>query len=243
VCSVTKCPQIFICYPDTTFDRCQSKKDLSFSPTSFGQLETPQFYACLCNRTIIKTLIPSMVLQPTLPVFFCSFLSVLCFASKAVRDKWVISSTDSELGRFASPASSFEQKTGATGSTWAAIAMSLAGFLCRCAILIRPKKEKDYVDPTSLPAPSNNLAAMHTSWCRSGASGCGLFALVYHSFTTPETHSGYRGVRLQSLHCISRALLGRLCSKFCRPGVRVRTYLHHRGVDGVFLTCLTCFIP
>ena len=174
-----------------------------------------------------------MVLHPLCRLFFCSFLSMLCFASKAVRNKWVVSSTDSELGRFASPASSFEQKTRATSSTWATIAMSLAGFLCRCAVLIRPKKEKDYVDPTSLPASSNNLAAMHTSWCRSGASGCGLLALVYHSSTTPETQSGYRGIRLQSLHCISRALLGRLCSKFCRPGVRVRTYLHHRGVDGV----------
>jgi hypothetical protein len=91
----------------------------------------------------------------------------------------------------------FEQKTAATGSTsWAVIAMSLLGFLCRCALLIRPKKEKDYVDPSSLPAPSNNHAAMHTSWCRSGTSGCGLLALVYHSSTTPETQSGYRGIRL-----------------------------------------------
>jgi hypothetical protein len=58
LCSVTKCPQIFICYPDTTFDRCQSETYLSFSPTTFGQLETPQFCACLCNRSIIKTLMP-----------------------------------------------------------------------------------------------------------------------------------------------------------------------------------------
>jgi hypothetical protein len=77
----------------------------------------------------------------------------------------------------------FEQKTGATGSTRAAIAMSLAGFLCRCALLIRPKKEKDYVDPSSLSAPSHNYAARHTSWCRSGASDCGLLVTVYHSST------------------------------------------------------------
>jgi hypothetical protein len=85
----------------------------------------------------------------------------------------------------------FEQKTATTGSAWAAMAMTLAGFLRTCALLIRPKKEKDYVDPSSLPAPGNNHPAMHTSWCRSGASGCGfkLLALVYHS-TTPETSQG-----------------------------------------------------
>ena len=76
----------------------------------------------------------------------------------------------------------------ATGSTWAAIAMSLTGFLYRCAILIRPKKEKDYVDLSSLQAPGNNRVAMHTGWCRCGASGRGLLALVYHS--TPETSQG-----------------------------------------------------
>jgi hypothetical protein len=83
----------------------------------------------------------------------------------------------------------FEQKTATTGSAWAAMAMSLAGFLCRCDLLIRPKKEKDHVDPSSLPAPGNNHAAMHTSWCRSGVSACGLLALVYHP-TTPETSQG-----------------------------------------------------
>jgi len=81
----------------------------------------------------------------------------------------------------------FEQKIAATGSTWAAMAMSLAGFLCGYALLIRPKNEKDCVDPSSLPAPNNSLAVMYTRWCRSGASGCGLLAVVYHSSTAPET--------------------------------------------------------
>jgi hypothetical protein len=122
--------------------------------------------------------------SPLCRLFFCSFLGVLCFTSKAVRDKWVISSTDSELGRFASPASN--RKLTATGSTWVAMAMSLAGFLFRRALLIIPKKEKDYVDPSSLPAPCNSHATTHTSWCRSGVSGYGLLALVHHS-TISET--------------------------------------------------------
>jgi hypothetical protein len=134
---------------------------------------------------------------------------------------------------------SFEQKTTATGSTWAAIAMSLAGFLCRCALLIIPKKEKDYVDPSSLPAPSNNRAAMHTSWCTSGASGCGLLALVYHPSTTPGTSQGTE----VSSPVVARALSGRLCSKPGHPGVRVRTYLHRRGFDGGILICLNPFYP
>lgn len=130
----------------------------------------------------------------------------------------------------------FEQKTATTGSAWAAMAMSLAGFLCRCDLLIRPKKEKDYVDPSSLPAPGNNHAAMDTSWCRSGASTCGLLALVYHS-TTQETSQG--GTErypspVVALYLSGSLFSGRLCSKYGRPSVRVRTYLHHRGVDGLF---------
>jgi hypothetical protein len=129
----------------------------------------------------------------------------------------------------------FEQKTAATGSTWAAIAMSIAGFLCRCALLIIPKKENDYVDTysSSLPAPSNNHAAMHTSWCR---SGCGLFALVYHS-STPQTSQGTE-VFVSSRcivplgHTLGASLVR--TSKAGRPSVRVRTYLHHRGFDGFF---------
>src|SRR6266849_4530324 len=88
------------------------------------------------------------------------------------------SSTDSELGPFASRASNRKPQQ-RVPSTWAAIAMSLTGFLCRCALLIIPKKEKDYVDPSSLPASSNNHVAMHTSWSGSGASGYSLLAPVY----------------------------------------------------------------
>jgi hypothetical protein len=193
------------------------------------QLETPQFCACLCIKTLIAKYGSS---SPLCRLFFCSFLGVLCFASKAVRDKWVISSTDSELGRFASRASNRKPQQRVP---WAAMAMSLAGFLCRCDLLIRPKKEKDYVDPSSLPAPGNNHAAMDTSWCRSGASACGLLALVYHS-TTPETGQGgtERYPSPVAALYLSGSLSGRLCSKYGRPSVRVRTYLHHRGVDGLF---------
>jgi hypothetical protein len=56
-----------------------------------------------------------------------------------------------------------------------------------CALLIIPKKEKDYVDPSSLLAPCNSHATTHTSWCGSGVSGCGLLALVHHHSTAPET--------------------------------------------------------
>ncbi len=128
----------------------------------------------------------------------------------------------------------------ATGSTWAAIAMSLVGFLCRRALLIRPKKGKDYVDPSSLPAPSNNHAAMHTSWCRNGAPGCGLLALVYNS-STPETQTGEGSV---SSRCIVSLGLS--------WGVSVRSSVVQASASGLtsitaglmaFLTCLTCFIP
>lgn len=120
--------------------------------------------------------------------------------------------------------------------------MSLAGFLCRCALLIIPKKEKDYVDPSSLPAPSNNHAAMHTSWCtRSGASGCDLLALPI--ITHPPLR---RPVRVPRYH--PQSLLG------LSWGVSVRSPVvqasesgltsHRRGFDGVFfLICLNPFYP
>jgi hypothetical protein len=117
------------------------------------------------------------------------------------------------------------------------------GFLCRCALLIRPKKEKDNVDPSSLSAPSNNHAARHTSWCRSGASGCGLLVTVYHSSTTPETSQGTEGF-VSSRWTVSLALSW---------GVSVRSSVVQQasasGLTSIpaglmgFLTCLTCFIP
>jgi hypothetical protein len=45
-------------------------KYLSFSPTTFGQLETPHFYACLRNKFIIKT--PTKYGLATLPVVLYS---------------------------------------------------------------------------------------------------------------------------------------------------------------------------
>jgi hypothetical protein len=106
------------------------------------------------------------------------------------------------------------------------------GFLCRRALLIRPKKDKDHVDPSSLPAPSTNHPAMHTTLCMCGASGSGSLALVYHSTTTPETQSEYRGIRLQFLHCITWTSRGvSVRSPVIQASEPVRTYLHSRGVD------------